>query len=96
MQPRLQILCDILFTNEAQINRDGNNNESDLHSSAEKSLYGVTQRQFQLRFSINVRCTALGYNLIGSHAVSHEHLATQELREFSEKMNYRCMRTYLL
>ena len=55
----------ILFTDEAQFNRDGVNNTHNSHVWADKNPHATVESNFQLRFSVNVWCAVLDDQLIG-------------------------------
>jgi hypothetical protein len=46
----------ILFTDEAQFNRDGVNNTHNSHVWAGENPHATVESNFQLRFSVNVWC----------------------------------------
>jgi len=54
----------ILFTNEAQFNRDGLNNTHNSHVWAGENPHATVESNFQLRFSVNVWCAVLDDQLI--------------------------------
>ena len=53
----------ILFTDEAQFNRDGDTHNS--HVWADENPHVTVENNFQLRFSVNVWCAVLDDQLIG-------------------------------
>jgi len=55
----------ILFTDEAQFNRDGLNNTHNSHVWADENPHATAESNFQLRFSVNVWCAVLDDQLIG-------------------------------
>ena len=55
----------ILFTDEAQFNRDGVNNVHNSHVWADENPHATVQSNFQLRFSVNVWRAVLDGQLIG-------------------------------
>ena len=55
----------ILFTDEGQLNCDGVNNIHNSHVWADKNPHATVESNFQLRFSVNVWCAVLDYQLIG-------------------------------
>jgi len=55
----------ILFTDEAQFNRDSVNNTHNSHVWADKNHHATVESNFQLRFSVNVWCAVLDVQLIG-------------------------------
>jgi len=57
--------CYILFTDEAQFNRDGVNNTHNSHVWADDNHHATVESIFQLRFSVNVWCTVLDDQVIG-------------------------------
>jgi len=54
----------ILFTDEAQFNRDGVNNTHNSHVWADENTHATVESNFQLRFSVNVWCADLDDQLI--------------------------------
>jgi len=55
----------ILFTDEAQFNRDGLNNTHNSHVWADENPHATVETNFQLCFSVNVWCVVLDDQLIG-------------------------------
>jgi len=55
----------ILFTDEAQFNRDGVNNTHTSHVWVDENPHATVVSNFQLRFSVNVWCAVLDDQLIG-------------------------------
>jgi len=55
----------ILFTDEAQFNRDGLNNTHKSHLWADENPHATAESNFQQRFSVNVCCAVLDDQLIG-------------------------------
>ena len=55
----------ILFTNEAQFNRDGVNNTHNSHVCGDENPHATVESNFQLRFSVNVWCAVLDDQLTG-------------------------------
>jgi len=55
----------ILFTDEAQFNRDGVNNTHNSHVWADENPHATVESNFQLRYSVNVWCAVLDDQLIG-------------------------------
>jgi hypothetical protein len=58
-----QLHCYILFTDEGQFNHDGVNNTYNSHVWADE--HATVESNFELRFSVNVRCAVLCDQLIG-------------------------------
>ena len=54
----------ILFTDEAQFNRDGVNNTHNCHVWADENPHVTVESNFQLRVSVNVWCAVLDDQLI--------------------------------
>jgi len=54
----------ILFTDEAQFNRDGIDNTHNSHVWADENPHATVETNFQLRFSVNVWCVVLDDQLI--------------------------------
>ena len=54
----------IMFTDEAQFNRDGVNNTHNSHVWADENPHATVESNFQ-RFSVNVWCAVLDDQLIG-------------------------------
>ena len=71
----------ILFTNEAQFNRDGVNNTHDSHVWADENPHATVENNFQLRFSVNVWCAVLGDQLIG-HSILEGRLTIEAYLRF--------------
>jgi len=61
---RRQLHRYILFTDEAQFNRDGVNNTHNSHMWADDNPHAIVESNFQLRFSVNVWCAVLDDRLI--------------------------------
>jgi len=61
----LQLHRYILFTDEAQFNRDSVNNTHNSHVWADENPHATVESNFQLRFSVNVWCAVLDDQLIG-------------------------------
>jgi len=57
--------CYILFTDEAQFNRNGVNNLHNSHVWADENPHATVESNFQLRFSVNVWCAVPDDQLIG-------------------------------
>ena len=55
----------ILFTGDAQFNRDGVNNTYNSHVWADENPHATVESNFQLRFIVNVWCAVLYDQLIG-------------------------------
>ena len=55
----------ILFTDEAQFNRNGVNNTHNSHVWEDENPHATVESSFQLRFSVNVWCAVLDDQLIG-------------------------------
>jgi len=55
----------ILFIDKAQFNRDGVNNTHNSRVWADEKPHTTVESNFQLRFSVNVRCAVLDDQLIG-------------------------------
>ena len=55
----------ILFTDEAQFNRDGVNNTHNPHVWADENPHTNVESNFQRRFIVNVWCPVLDDQLIG-------------------------------
>jgi len=55
----------VLFTDEAQFNRDGVNNTHNSRVWADENSHATVESNFQLRFSVNVCCAVLDNQLIG-------------------------------
>ena len=55
----------ILFTDEAQFNRDGVNNTHNSHVWTDENPHATVESNFQLCFSVNVWCAVLDDQLIG-------------------------------
>jgi len=62
---RRQLHRYILFTNEAQFNRNGLNNTHNSHVWADENSHATVESNFQLRFSVSVWCAVLDDQLIG-------------------------------
>jgi len=60
----LQLHRYILFTDEAQFNRDGVNTHNS-HVWADENPHATVESKFQLRFSVNLWCAVLDDQLIG-------------------------------
>ena len=62
---RRQLHRYIMFTDEAQFNRDGVNNTHNSHVWADENPHATVESNFQQRFSVNVWCAVLDDQLIG-------------------------------
>jgi len=60
-----QLHCYILFTDEAQFNRDDVSNTHNSHVWADENPHATVESNFELRFSVNMCCAVLGDQLIG-------------------------------
>jgi hypothetical protein len=69
LQPWLQILPYVLFTDEAQFSQNSITSTLNLLSWAQKNPHKVAQGHFQHQFSVNMWGGVLGNNLIGSHLI---------------------------
>ena len=55
----------IMFTDDAQFNRDGVNNTHNSHVWGDENPHATVESNFQQRFSVNVWCAVLDDQLIG-------------------------------
>src|SRR5215472_14538049 len=60
-----QLHRSIMFTDEAQFNRDGVNNTHNSHVRADENPHATVESNFQQRFSVDVWCAVLDDQLIG-------------------------------
>jgi hypothetical protein len=67
LQPRLHILRDFLFTDDAHFIRMVIANTRNEHSWGHENPHEVAERNFQRRYSVNVWCEVLSTNLIGPY-----------------------------
>jgi len=59
-----QLHRSIMFTDEAQFNRDGVNNTHNSHVRADENPHATVESNFQQRFSVDVWCAVLDDQLI--------------------------------
>ena len=85
LQPRLQILPDILCVDEAVFARDGITKARSFHPWAQENPHRITCCVFQQRCSVNVWCWALGNNLTGLHTCYEGTFNSSILQTFSGK-----------
>jgi len=60
-----ELLCVILFSDEASFTRDGVNNLRNVHTWSHDNPHETSVTNFQGRFTVNVWCGVLGNELIG-------------------------------
>lgn len=65
-------LQQILFTDEAHFTREGVFNTRNKHLWADENPYGIVQRRFQKRFSVNVWAGIIGDSLIGPYILPNK------------------------
>ena len=75
----------ILFTDEAQCNRDGLNNTHNLHVWADENPHATVESNFQLRVSGNVRCAVLDDQLISPFVLAGRLTGEAYLRFLQEE-----------
>ena len=61
------MICNILFTDEAHITRDGDNNTRNSHLWDRDNPHGTVESNYQHRFSVNVKCGVICDQLIGPY-----------------------------
>jgi len=76
----------ILFTDEAQFNHDGVNNTYNSHVWADEYPHTTVERNFQLRFSVNVWCAVLDDQLIGPFILEGSLTGEAYLRFLQEEL----------
>ena len=76
----------ILFTDEAQFNRDGFNNTHNSHVWADENPHATVESNFQLRFSVNVWCAVLYDQLIGPFVLEGRLTGEAYLRFLHEEL----------
>jgi hypothetical protein len=77
----LEVLPDILFTEEDHFTHAGINNARNSHSWAHENLHVVAECYFQRRFSVNVWCGVSGNYFVGPRFIEG-HLAAVYGRDF--------------
>lgn len=75
------ILSRLLFTDEATFTRDGINNTRNSHQWSEENPHATVDTNFQYRFSVNVWCGMIDYQLIGPFVLENR-LTGQSYLEF--------------
>ena len=76
----------ILFTDEAQISRDGVNNTHNSHVWADENPHVTVESNFELRFSVNVWCAVLDDQLIGPFILEGHLTGKAYLRFLQEEL----------
>jgi len=76
----------ILFTDGAQFNRNGVNNTHSSNVWADENLHANVERNFQLRFSVNVWCAVLDDQLIGPFVLDGRLTGEAYLRFLQEEL----------
>jgi len=76
----------ILFTDEAQFNRDGVNNTHNSQVWADKNPHATVENNFQLRFSVNVWFAVLDDQLIGPFILEGRLTGETYLRFLQEEL----------
>jgi len=76
----------ILFTDEAQFNRDGVNNTHNSHVWADENPHATVESNCQLRFSVNVWCAVLDDQLIGPFILEGRLTGEAYLRFLQEEL----------
>jgi len=76
----------ILFTDEAQFNRDGVNNTHNSHVWADENPHATVESNFQQRFSVNVWCAVLDDQLIGPFILEGRLTGEMYLRLLQEEL----------
>ena len=76
----------ILFTDEAQFNRDGVNNTHSSNVWADENPHATVESNFQLRFSVNVWCAVLDDQLIGPFFLEGRLTGEAHLRFLQEEL----------
>jgi len=76
----------ILFTDEAQFNRDGVTNTHNSHVFAYENTHATVESNFQLRFSGNVLCAVVDDQLIGSFFLEGRLTGEAYLRFLQEEL----------
>src|SRR5215469_13392489 len=76
----------IIFTNEAQCNRDGVNNTRNSHVWADENPHATVESNFQQRFSVNVWCAVLDDQLIGPFILEGRLTGEAYLRFLQEEL----------
>jgi len=76
----------ILFTDEAQFNRDGVNNTHNSHVWASENPHATVESNFQLRFSVSVWCAVLDDQLIGPYILEGRLTGGAYLRFLQEEL----------
>ena len=76
----------ILFTYEAQFNRDGVSNTHSSHVWEDKNPHATVKIIFQVRFSVNVWCAVLDDQLIGPFILEGQLMGEAYLRFLWEEL----------
>jgi len=76
----------ILFTDDAQFNRDGINNTYNSHVWADENPHATVESNFQLRFSVNVWCAVLDDKLTGPFILEGRLAGEAYLRFLQEEL----------
>ena len=76
----------IMFTDEAQFNRDGVNNTHNSHVWADENPHATVESNFQLRSSVNVWCAVLDDQLIGPFILDGRITGEAYLRFLQEEL----------
>jgi len=76
----------IMFTDEAQFNRDGVNNTHNSHVWRDENLHATFASKFQQRFSVNMWCAVLDDQLIGPFILEGHLIEEAYLRFLQEKL----------
>jgi len=76
----------ILFTDEAQFNRDSANNTHNSHVWADENRHTTVESNFQLHFIVNVWCAVLDDQLIGPFILQGRLTAEAYLRFLQEEL----------
>ena len=81
-----QLHCYILFTDEAQFNRDSVNNAYNSHVWADENPHATIKSNSQQRFSVNVWCAVLDSQLIGPFILEGHLTGEAYLRFLQEEL----------
>ena len=76
----------ILFTDEAQFNRDSVNNTHNSHVWADENPHATVESNFELRFSVNVWSAVLDDQLIGHFILEGRLTGEAYLRFLQEEL----------
>jgi len=83
---RRQLHRYIMFTDEAQFNRDGVNNTHNSHVWADENPHATFESNFQQLFSVNVWCAVLDDQVIGPFILEGRLTGEAYLRFLQEEL----------